>query len=93
MKKILISISISTLLSCGPSLEEVRERNEKARRGADSIVAKLESVLGTETTTKEMEVSSARNYNEGIQVVEVEGCEYLLYNTYGIIHKQNCKNH
>jgi hypothetical protein len=35
-------------------------------------------------------------YNDSFYVIEIEKCEYIVYNSTskgGIIHKANCKNH
>jgi hypothetical protein len=46
---------------------------------------------------QESEVVIGGEYRGNIYVVEVDGCEYILWSSYqmggGIVHKQNCKNH
>lgn len=45
---------------------------------------------------KVVNVIPLQNIQQGISILEIDGCEYLLVtinNNVKIIHKQNCKNH
>lgn len=57
------------------------------------LIILLSCIFGCDDVVLKDNIEKYEYYEKNYSYIEIEGCEYLYFNAYNIVHKGNCKNH